>query len=90
MAVHLLQVLASGVTDDTGEPLALGTVYSYTAGTTTPQSLYEDYPCTEPHANPASLDAAGRLTAYANGLVKLVTVDADGAVVQSLDYVGVA
>ena len=43
-----------------GVPLAGGRLYFFQAGTTTPQSAYQDSGLIIPHANPIILDAAGR------------------------------
>lgn len=48
-------------TDDNGDPLSGGKIYSYQAGTTTPLTTYTSATGTVPHANPIILDAAGRV-----------------------------
>lgn len=86
--IKLIELLAAGVTDDAGEPLENGTVTSYLAGTTTLETLYEDFGLEEPHANPLTLDEAGRIIAFCDERVKLVISDSDGAVVRTIDNVG--
>lgn len=49
--------------DDTGNPLAGGKIYSYAAGTTTPQATYTSEAGNVAHSNPIVLDAAGRVPA---------------------------
>jgi microcystin-dependent protein len=49
--------------DDNGAPLAGGKLYSYAAGTSTPQATYADAGGT-PNVNPIILDASGRATYY--------------------------
>jgi hypothetical protein len=49
--------------DSTGAPLNGGLLYTYAAGTTTPQSAYQDYSLTIPWPNPMVLDSAGRIPA---------------------------
>jgi hypothetical protein len=49
--------------DSNGNPIAAGKLYSYTAGTSTPQVTYADSSGT-PNANPVVLDSAGRTTVY--------------------------
>lgn len=50
--------------DDNGNPLSGGKLHAYTAGTSTPRSIYTTEDLNVAHANPAILDAAGRLTAF--------------------------
>ena len=45
--------------DATGAPLVGGLVYTYAAGTTTPQATYTDSAGTQPNTNPIVLDARG-------------------------------
>lgn len=85
---RLIDVLASGVKDSTGDPVSNGQVYFYEGGTTTLQTAYQDWELTQPHANPASLDGAGCLTAYVEGRVRLVIADENGAAVRTIDQVG--
>lgn len=47
--------------NDSGRPLSGGKLYSYDAGTTTPQVTYTNVSGATPHANPIVLDAAGRV-----------------------------
>jgi hypothetical protein len=47
--------------DGNGNPLALGNLYYYIAGTTTPQNTYSDSASTIPNTNPIVLDGSGRL-----------------------------
>lgn len=47
--------------DNNGIPLAGGLVYTYTAGTTTPQAAYTTSAGSIAHANPIVLDSAGRV-----------------------------
>lgn len=86
--IQLIQILAQGVTDDSGLPISGGSVLFYRAGTTTLQSVYEDYAESEPHSNPATLDDGGRLIAYSDQKLKLVISDSDGVHVRTMDYVG--
>ena len=48
--------------DDNGEPLSGGKLYSYSAGTTTPQTTYTSSSGAVAHTNPIILDAAGRVS----------------------------
>lgn len=47
--------------DDNGNPLSGGLLYTYEAGTTTPQTTYTDSNGNVANANPIVLDAAGRV-----------------------------
>ena len=62
MTVYLSAVAGAGAqffTDD-GEVLAGGKIYTYAAGTTTPQTTYTSSLGTSANANPIILDSAGR------------------------------
>lgn len=52
---------ASQFFDNNGLILSGGKVYTYAAGTTTPQATYTSALGTTPHANPIILDSAGRV-----------------------------
>lgn len=66
--------------DSFGKPLKGGKLYFYAAGTTTPQSAYQDSDLTIPHPNPITLDAAGRLPQFylADGQIKIRLTNAAG------------
>ncbi len=61
--------------DNNGIPLAGGLVYTYAAGTTTPQNSYTDSTGGTPAANPVVLDSAGRATIWLSGNYKIVVKD---------------
>jgi len=63
MAVLLSPVggVAGQFFDNNGNPLTGGKLYSYVAGTTTPQATYTSSAGTVAHANPIILDAGGRV-----------------------------
>lgn len=48
--------------DNNGVPLAGGKLYTYAAGTTTPQATYTSISGATPHTNPIILDSAGRVS----------------------------
>jgi hypothetical protein len=75
--------------DDDGDPLTLGEVYFYEAGTDTPKDTYTDYTGTIPAANPVELDAAGRATIWVEGDYKITVKDADGVTIRTVDHVEV-
>lgn len=86
--IRLIEILAAGVTDDVGAPLANGTVTAYESGTTTQKTLFQEFALETPHPNPATLDAAGRLVAYVDGRTKLVIFDSEGTYLRTVDHVG--
>ena len=63
MAVSLSLLAGAGwqFLDDNGDPLTGGLLYTYQAGTTTPQATYTSSSGNTPNANPIVLDAAGRV-----------------------------
>jgi len=63
MTVNLSALAGAGqqFLDDNGNPLTGGKLYSYEAGTTTPQVTYTTAAGNVPHSNPIILDAAGRV-----------------------------
>jgi hypothetical protein len=64
MAVNLSSLAGAGQQffTDTGVPLSGGKLYSYAAGTTTPQATYTTAAGSIAHANPIILDSAGRVS----------------------------
>lgn len=90
MPVGLVDILASGVTDDDGQPLASGTVTFYQAGTSTLETVYEDFELTDAHPNPLTLDDAGRAIAYSDTRVKAVIRASTGAIVRTIDDINLA
>jgi hypothetical protein len=63
MTVNLSLLAGAGAQffDNNGIPLAGGLVYTYTAGTTTPQAAYTTNAGSIAHANPIVLDSSGRV-----------------------------
>lgn len=61
--VFLSPVWGAGaqVSDNNGNPLSGGKIYTYDVGTTTPKTSYTTSAGTVAHANPIVLDSAGRL-----------------------------
>lgn len=64
MAVFLSPVggVAAQFFDNSGAPLTGGKIYTYVAGTTTPQQTYTSASGSTPHSNPIILDSAGRVS----------------------------
>ena len=63
MAVNLSPIggVAAQFFDNSGNVLSGGKIYTYAAGTTTPQATYTSAGGTTAHSNPIILDAAGRV-----------------------------
>lgn len=88
MAAELLHTLRQKFFDSNGEPLAGGKLYSYAAGTTTPQVTYTDQGGGTPNANPTILDANGEADIWiGTGSYKFVLKDADDVTQWTVDNV---
>lgn len=94
MAVNLSFIGGAGwqFFDDNGDPLSGGKIYTYAAGTTTPQTTYTSRDGNIPNPNPIILDAAGRtpqqVWATDNLLYKYVIKTSDDVLVRSWDNIG--
>lgn len=66
--------------DTQSRPLNGGKLYTFAAGTTTPQSAYQDSALTIPYPNPITLDSAGRIPQlfFADGSIKIRLTNAAG------------
>ena len=78
--------------DNNGVILSGGKIYTYAAGTTTPQASYTSASGTTPHANPIILDSAGRVPGgeiwLTDGLVyKFVIETATGSLLGTYDNI---
>lgn len=75
--------------DRLGKPLAGGKLFTYAAGTTTPQSAFQDTGLVLPLSNPIILDAGGRLPQlfFADGNIKIVLTDAHGVTQLAADNI---
>jgi hypothetical protein len=78
--------------DNNGVILSGGKIYTYAAGTTTPQASYTSAAGTTPHANPIILDSAGRVPGgeiwLTDGLVyKFVIETATGSLLGTYDNI---
>lgn len=73
--------------DSLGKPLNGGQLYFYAAGTTTPQSAYQDSSLTILWPNPIILDSAGRVPPFylADGQIKIRLTNSAGVVQVSAD-----
>jgi len=81
---NLIQLLASGLRDLGGAPLAGGKVYHYETGTTTLKALYTDGNAGTTAAQPIILDSRGCAQVYGTGLYDFVVQDSTGASVETI------
>lgn len=81
----VVEFLLAGFTDNSGNPLAGGKVYTYEAGTTTPKATYTDNLGVTPEANPVILDSNGRKQIYASGAYKFVVKTSADVTLYTLD-----
>jgi len=71
-----------------GTPLVGGKVYTYAAGTTTPQVSYTDYTGLTPNENPVILDSRGEANIWLGELsYKFRLTDANDVEIWTVDYV---
>ena len=91
MAVALSPVAGAGwqFFDNSGAVLTGGLLYTYTAGTTTPVTTYQDSAGATPNANPVVLDAVGRVSAQVwlttGAAYKLVLKTSTGTTLWTMD-----
>lgn len=75
--------------DNSGAVLTGGLLYTYTAGTTTPVTTYQDSAGATPNANPVVLDASGRVSAEVwlttGAAYKLVLKTSTGTTLWTMD-----
>lgn len=86
----LIEILASGMIDASGDPLDSGVAYVYQVGTTTKLTVYSDKDMTQPVSNPITLDAAGRAEVYVGQACRLVVEDSSGNAIDDIASVGTA
>lgn len=91
MAVNLSPVAGAGwqFFDNSGAVLTGGLLYTYTAGTTTPLTTYQDSAGATPNANPIVLDSAGRVSAEVwlttSSVYKMVLKTSTGTTLWTMD-----
>ena len=74
--------------DAAGEPLVGGLLYTYIAGTTTPQTTYTDSTAVTANTNPIVLDSRGEANVWLGGAIyKFVLKDSVGALIWSVDNI---
>jgi hypothetical protein len=89
MAGNLAPHFDSQFFDSNGDPLSGGLVYSYQAGTSTPQATYTDSTLGTPNANPVVLDSAGRAAIWLDPTLsyKFVLQTSAAATIKTVDNV---
>lgn len=89
MTTVLSPVLVQSFKDNNGSPLFGGQLFSYQAGTTTPQATYTDSSGGTPNANPTILNARGEANIWIppNTAYKFVLEDSAGNTIWSVDQV---
>ena len=87
MPVNLAPLPVLRFCDNNGNPLAGGQLYTYQAGTTTPQTSYTDSTGATPNTNPIILNARGECSAWftAGQSYKLALYDAASNLVWTQD-----
>jgi hypothetical protein len=74
--------------DINGEPLVGGKVYTYQAGTTTPQATYTDNTGASANPNPVILNARGEASIWLSGAnFKFKLTDANDVEIWTVDYI---
>jgi hypothetical protein len=80
-----VESLWNGLTDNSGQPLAAGKVYTYSAGTTTPVSLFTASDKSTSATNPIILDGNGKAQVWADGRYKFVVKTSADVTLYTLD-----
>ena len=70
-----------------GLPNVGGKLFTYLAGTTTPQATFTDAGGGTANANPVILDARGEANVFWNGVYKVILADAAGATIWTADNI---
>src|ERR1700678_1569145 len=89
MTAQLIPALVYRDFTNGGEPLAFGLVYTYAAGTTTPQATYVDSTQTTQQTNPVVLNARGEAQIWLNPSLsyKFVVTDSNGNTIRTVDNI---
>jgi hypothetical protein len=75
--------------DSNGAPLVGGKLYTYAAGTTTPQVTYTDFGGGTPNANPVILDSRGEASVWlGTALYKMALYSAADVLIWTVDNIG--
>lgn len=86
---QLAPVLKHRFLDSNGQPLVGGKLYSYQAGTLTPQATYTDQGAATPNANPVILDSDGECDLWLDQTIsyKFILKDSDDVTQWTVDNV---
>lgn len=89
--MNLAPLIKQRFFDSNGDPLALGKLYSYVAGTTTPQGTYSNSTGTA-NANPVVLDSEGYANVWLDPTLnyKFALYDSTDSLIWTVDNVSVA
>jgi hypothetical protein len=87
MAAQVFEFLLAGFTDNSGEPLAAGKVYTYYPGTNNAKATYTDSSAQTLASNPIILDANGRKQIYGVGSYKFVIKDSNDNLLYTFDNI---
>ncbi len=92
MIVQLAPLAIQRFFDNNNNPLAGGQLYTYQAGTTTPQATYTDYTGVTANPNPVPLNARGEASVWLTSgqAYKFVLEDASGNTIWTQDQIGSA
>ena len=75
--------------DSNGAPLVGGKLYTYAAGTTTPQVTYTDFGGGTPNANPVILDSRGEASVWlGTALYKMALYSSTNVLIWTVDNIG--
>lgn len=75
--------------DANGAPLAGGKLYTYAAGTTTPQTTYTDFTGVSANTNPVILDSRGEASVWLDTpLYKMALYDSTNVLIWTVDNIG--
>ena len=85
-AIQIDIAVAGFVNPTTSEPVALGSVYFYEAGTTTAKNVWTEKEKTNAYTS-YTLDGVGAAQLYGEGNYKIVIKDLEGATVDTLDNI---
>lgn len=88
MAGLLINFLAGGITDSSGNVLEGGKAYVYEIGTTTKVTPYSDNELTSTLQNPFTLESDGSKEVYVTKDVRVLVEDALGNTVKDIDALG--
>ena len=87
MTATLLPLAKQQYFDASGNPLSGGKVYTYAAGTSTPQTTYQDAAATIPNANPVILDSRGEAQIFWTGSYKVTLKTSADVTIWTVDNV---